>query len=332
MADAYKRAGVDLAAGEAVVKRISGAVSATYTPQVLKGLGAFGGLYSASEVVGLSDPVLVASTDSIGTKTKLAHLNRYATVGYDIVNHCANDILVQGARPLFFLDYIASAAVTPQTTSRIVISVAEACKSLKIPLLGGETAELPGVYQKGEFDLVGTVVGVVERSRVVTGERIRAGDKVFALASGGLQTNGFSLARAVLGDALDEPFANHTIGLELLTPHRNYLESVQALLDTVDVRGMAHITGGGIPGNLVRVLPDGLGATLADSSWQVPDIFNLIETRGQISRAEMNRVFNRGAGFLVVIAKEDADKAVASCPEELYAVGEINESGVITLA
>ena len=331
MSNAYKRSGVDLAAGDEVVKRIGDAVRASYTPQVLKGLGAFGGLYSAAEITNLNDPVLVASTDSIGTKTKLAYLNNYATAGYDIVNHCVNDILVQGAKPLFFLDYFASAAIAPEVASRIVVSVAEACKALGIPLLGGETAELPGVYQDEEFDLVGTVVGVVERAKVVTGERIQNGDKVFALASGGLQTNGFSLARAVLGDALDEPFGEHTVGLELLTPHRDYLEPVHALLNSVDVRGMAHITGGGIPGNLVRVLPEGLGAKLEDSSWDVPKIFDLIETRGEISREEMNRVFNRGAGFLIVVAQEDAHKAAANCPETLFEIGEIDTSGAITL-
>ena len=328
---AYKEAGVDLEAGDEVIRRIASAVEASYTPQVLKGLGAFGGLYDASAVKDMNAPVLVASTDSIGTKTKLAHLNDYATVGYDIVNHCANDILVQGAKPLFFLDYVASAVLEPGAISRIVVSVAEACRVLSVPLLGGETAELPGVYQAGEFDLVGTIVGSVQRARVVTGEGVRAGDKVLALESGGLQTNGFSLARKVLGDALDEPFGDHTVGLELLTPHRSYLAPVQTLLGEVDVRGLAHITGGGIPGNLSRVLPEGLGAEIQDGSWPVPDIFSLIEMRGQASRAEMNRVFNRGAGFLVVLRPEDVKAARTVCPEPLHLIGEINESGEVRL-
>ena len=313
-AAAYREAGVDLAAADETLSRVKEAVRATYTKDVLAGLGAFGGLFGAGALKGMDAPVLVASTDGVGTKTSVAAaLGRYGTVGEDLVHHCVNDILVQGARPLFFLDYVASGRLEPAVTADLIGGVARGCKTHGIPLLGGETAELPGVYKAGEFDLAGTIVGVVERAQVVTGERIRAGDVVFGLPSGGLQTNGFSLARHVLED-LTEPLGAGTVGDALLQPHRSFLETMTLLLDAGLVRGMAHVTGGGLPGNLPRVLPEGLGAELTPN-WDVPEIFRLIERRGGVSRDELYRVFNMGVGFVFVVAPEDAERASELVPD-----------------
>lgn len=313
-AAAYREAGVDLAAADETLTRVKEAVRATYTKDVLAGLGAFGGLFDAGILKEMDAPVLVASTDGVGTKTSVAAaLGRYGTVGEDLVHHCVNDILVGGARPLFFLDYVASGRLEPAVTADLIGGVARGCKTHGIPLLGGETAELPGVYRAGEFDLAGTIVGVVERSRVVTGELIRAGDVVFGLESGGLQTNGFSLARHVLED-LAEPLGSGTVGDALLEPHRSFLATMTPLLDAGLVRGAAHITGGGLPGNLPRVLPEGLGAELTPN-WDVPEIFSLIERRGGIQRDEMYRVFNMGVGFVFVVAPEDVDRAAELVPD-----------------
>ncbi len=307
-ASAYREAGVDLAAADETLTRVKDAVRATYTKDVLAGLGAFGGLFDAGGLKGMDAPVLVASTDGVGTKTSVAAaLGRYGTVGEDLVNHCVNDILVGGARPLFFLDYVASGRLEPAVTSDLIAGVARGCRAHGMPLLGGETAELPGVYTAGEFDLAGTIISVVERAKVVTGERIRAGDVVFGLASGGLQTNGFSLARRVLTD-LAEPLGAGTVGDALLRPHRSFLAAMTPLLEAGLVHGAAHVTGGGLPGNLPRVLPEGLGAALTPN-WDVPEIFTLIEQRGGVSRDEMYRVFNMGVGFVFVVAPEDADRA-----------------------
>lgn len=320
-AAAYRNAGVDLAAADETLGHMKEAVRATYTKDVLAGLGAFGGLFDAGVLKEMDAPVLVASTDGVGTKTSVAAaLGRYGTVGEDLVHHCVNDILVQGARPLFFLDYVASGRLEPAVTADLIGGVARGCKTHGMPLLGGETAEMPGVYKAGEFDLAGTIIGVVERAQVVTGERIQAGDIVFGLESGGLQTNGFSLARHVLTD-LAEPLGAGTVGDALLEPHRSFLEAMTPLLDAGLARGMAHITGGGLPGNLPRVLPEGLGAELTQS-WDVPEIFRLIEQRGGVSKDEMVRVFNMGVGFVFVVAPEDVDRAVGLVPEA-FEIGRI---------
>lgn len=330
-APAYRAAGVDLDASDATLTQIRDAVKASYTPEVLAGLGAFGGLYDARALRGMDAPVLVASTDGVGTKTKVAAaLSRFDTIGGDLVNHCVNDILVQGARPLFFLDYVASARLEPATTASLVGGVAGACQAHGIPLLGGETAEMPGVYEAGEFDLVGTLIGIVERERLVTGEQIQEGDLVLGLASGGLQTNGFSLARHILGEAYAEPLGDATVGDALLAPHRSFLAPATSLLEAGLVRGMAHITGGGIPGNLPRILPKGLGAAVS-VTWPVPAIFDLLESRGTISREEMLHVFNLGIGFVFVVAAEDEEAVRRLCPEPLYAVGQITRGSGVTL-
>jgi phosphoribosylformylglycinamidine cyclo-ligase len=321
----YSDAGVDLKAGEYAVSLMKDTVTSTYGPEVLAGIGAFGGLYDAHRLKNMKQPVLVASTDGVGTKTKVASaLGRFDAIGEDIVNHCINDILVQGARPLFFLDYVAASRIEPQMIADIVKGAARACRAAGIPLLGGETAEMPGVYVEGEFDLVGTIIGVLDRDEVIDGSGIRAGDRVLALMSGGLQTNGFSLARAVLQDHYRQPFEGSSIGEALLHPHRSYLEPVTPLLERGLVTGMAHITGGGIPGNLPRVLTEGLGATIYQGSWPVPEIFSLIQREGDVDTDEMFRAFNMGAGFLLVVRPDALEQVRSSCPEEVFDIGEIS--------
>ncbi len=329
-APSYRAAGVDLDASDETLGLIREDVKATYTPQVLAGLGAFGGLFSASELKGMRDPVLVASTDGVGTKTKVASaLGGFDTLGGDLVNHCVNDILVQGARPLFFLDYVATARLEPAPTAALIGGVAAACRAHKMPLLGGETAELPGVYEAREFDLVGTIVGVAEREQLVTGARVEAGDVILGLPSGGLQTNGYSLARRVLEGCYHETLTSkQSVGEALMEPHRSFFREALPLLEAGAVRAMAHITGGGLPGNLPRVLPLGLGAKLR-LGWQVPEIFSLIQTRGGVSEREMYRVFNMGVGFTLIVAPEDAERSQEACPRA-FVVGEIVEGeGVV---
>lgn len=329
---AYGRAGVSLEAGETTLQLVSEAVRATYSERVLAGLGAFGGLFDAAFLKDYRAPILVATTDGVGTKTKVAAaLGRYDTIGADLVHHCINDILVQGAAPLFFLDYVASSRLKPEVTADLIKGIAEACRATATVLLGGETAEMPGVYEADEFDLVGTLIGVVDRPDLVTGAAIGVGDRIFALESGGLQTNGFSLARAVLAKAYDETFEDSTVGDILLTPHRHYLKPVQALRQAVEVKGMAHITGGGLPGNLPRILPAGLGAQITVDSWPVPPIFPLIATRGEVSPDEMFRVFNMGAGFVLVVSEAEAAEVEAACPEPIYAIGVVTEGEGVTV-
>jgi len=310
---AYARAGVDIAAGQKATELMKTAVQATFGPEVLSNVGNFGGLFDISSSME-QNPVLVASTDGVGTKTMVATaMNHWNTIGHDIVNHCVNDILVQGARPLFFLDYVASSKLDPEQIAAVVRGIAAACSKVGCALLGGETAEMPGVYQTGELDLVGTVVGIVERNRIIDGSHIKAGDVILGLPSSGLHTNGYTLARSVLG-ALNwhEPYPDlgDTPGNVLLAAHRCYLPEVQALWEAdIDIRGMAHITGGGLVDNPPRIFPKGLGAVIKRGSWPVPPIFNLIQTLGNISDAEMAHVFNMGLGMLVIMPPEQAERA-----------------------
>jgi phosphoribosylformylglycinamidine cyclo-ligase len=321
----YAAAGVDLHAADATMRRIGEAVRSTYTPQVLAGIGAFGGLFALPADV--PEPVLVASTDGVGTKTMIAAaLGRMDAIGRDIVNHCVNDILVQGARPLFFLDYVASSRLEPALVAAVVEGVAAACREAGMVLLGGETAEMPGVYAQGELDLVGTIVGVVSRSRIVTGAAIEPGDVLLGLPSGGLQTNGFSLARQVLGGRLREPMypggsLGETIGDALLAPHRSFLGALGPLLEDELVLGAAHVTGGGIAGNLPRTLPEGVGAVVECSSWPRPPIFDLLSSFGEIDEAEMRQVFNLGVGMIVVVRAEHLTRAQQRCPEPTWVIG-----------
>jgi phosphoribosylformylglycinamidine cyclo-ligase len=312
------------------------AVQATHGPEVLASIGAFGGLYDASAIALMAAPALVASTDGVGTKTKVAaRLGRWENIGRDLVHHCINDILVQGARPLFFLDYIASSQLDPEQVATIVQGMAVACQEAGCALLGGETAEMPGVYQPGELDLVGTIVGVVERAKIVDGSRIQAGDVLLGLPSSGLHTNGYSLARTVL-DPLDWsaelPELGSTPGDALLAPHRSYLAAVQRLRSVgVDVRGLAHITGGGLIDNLPRIVPAGFGAVVRRGTWPVLPIFSLIQQMGQIGDKEMFHVFNMGLGMVVVVPPEDVAQAQNILRDHVFVVGEIvsGQEGVV---
>lgn len=332
----YKRAGVDLDAAARSLDLITHAVESTYTPGVISGPGSFGGLFAVPD--GYASPVLVASTDGVGTKVMVASAladqpGVLEGIGRDLVNHCVNDILVQGARPLFFLDYVASSALDPETVARVVSGVATACRAAGAALLGGETAEMPGVYRQGEFDLVGTVVGIVDRADVVDGRDVVPGDAILALPSGGLQTNGFSLARSVLAGSYHEALpSGQTVGAALLAEHRSFLDVVWPLLAGSDVKAMAHITGGGLPGNLLRGVPRGLGADIRRGSWHEPEVFGLIETRGAITTDEMFRVFNMGVGFALVTAHGAAERLVEASEGSLVRIGTITDGGGVRIA
>lgn len=319
----YLQAGVDLEAAEETLHRIKDAVTSTYTAGVLRGLGAFGGLFELPS--GYTRPVLVASTDGVGTKVKLAaQRGAYASVGSDLVNHCINDILVQGATPLFFLDYVASSRLEPAVMAEVVAGVARGCREAGMALLGGETAEMPGVYEPGAIDLVGTIIGIVEKDRIVDGTSIEPGDTLIGLPSGGLQTNGFTLARAVLADLLDQPLGDGTVADALLAPHRSFHGTVAPLLAEGLIKGMAHITGGGLPGNVPRTLPQGLGVQLQRGSWPVPEVFDLIQRTGEVADSEMLDVFNMGVGMVLIVGASDLDRARALLgASENYVIGSV---------
>jgi phosphoribosylformylglycinamidine cyclo-ligase len=327
----YSDAGVDISAADEAKKRISSAVKSTHGPSVLGGIGGFGGLFSLSDLP--DDPVLVSSIDGVGTKLKLAFaLNRHGTVGKDIVNHCINDILVQGARPLFFMDYLATGKLEPGIIEEIVEGIAEACRESGCALLGGETAEMPGFYSEGEYDLAGTIVGAVGRAELITGDRVSEGDAILGLASSGLHTNGYSLARMVLLDKgglpLTElhPDLGRSVGDELLEPHRCYAPAVLPLLGKLRINGMVHITGGGYEGNIPRVVPSGLTAALDKESWPVQPVFHLIAKMGNVPEDEMFRTFNMGLGLLLIVHPDDSDRALeelSASGEEVYRVGSV---------
>lgn len=323
----YRDAGVDLSAAADTMTRIRDAVTSTYGPRVLQGIGAFGGLFELPGDV--PEPVLVASTDGVGTKTRVgAALGQVHGLGRDLVNHCVNDVLVQGATPLFFLDYIASARLEPALVADVVGGVAEACREAGMALLGGETAEMPGVYAPGELDLVGTIVGIVAKSKVINGSSVREGDVLLALPSGGLQTNGFSLARTVVRGRYQDPVDpadpdGPTMGEALLAPHRSFLKDVRPLLDAGLVRALVHVTGGGIPGNLPRVLPEGLGAVVDPTSWAWPPVFRRLQQLGEIDEVEMRIAFNLGVGMIVILRPEDEARARELSPALAWRIGEV---------
>jgi phosphoribosylformylglycinamidine cyclo-ligase len=311
---AYAKAGVNIDNKMTALSSIKTMVASTKTQSVLGGIGSFGGLH---KVPAGKDQILVSSTDGVGTKLKVAALmNKHDTVGQDIVNHCVNDILVQGAKPLFFMDYVGAAKFDGAQFKAIVSGLCKACKENKMALLGGETAEMPGLYPVGEYDLVGTIVGCVSKSQLITGKSIRAGDVIIGLPSGGLQTNGYSLARRVIFDICQYswkdklPGTNQTFGDALLAVHKSFLKPVAKLMERkVKINGMAHITGGGFPDNIPRVLPKVCNAEIDRASWEVPTIFKFIERQGKVDRDEMYRVFNMGIGFVLVIPKNELKKA-----------------------
>ncbi|NJP06017.1 MAG: phosphoribosylformylglycinamidine cyclo-ligase [Chloroflexaceae bacterium] len=328
MSETYREAGVDIDAGQRAIRLMQTAVQSTYNAAVLAGIGAFGGLYDAGALQQMQAPVLVASTDGVGTKTMVAaQLNQWEGIGQDLVNHCVNDILVQGATPLFFLDYVASARLDPPQIAAVVSGMATACRAAGCVLLGGETAEMPGVYQPDTLDVVGTIIGVVEREQIIDGRLIATSDVLLGLPSTGLHTNGYSLARRVLATHdwnARQPPDGTTLGQRLLAVHRSYLTPVQQLLAAgVTIQGLAHITGGGLLDNLPRILPAGTAASIQRGSWPEPPIFGLIQQTGMIDDAEMFRVFNMGVGMVVVVPPADRALALATLPGDLYAIGSI---------
>jgi phosphoribosylformylglycinamidine cyclo-ligase len=331
----YRDAGVDISRTSEALEHVKPLIRSTFTPQVAADVGAFGAIFSLSEWAG-EDALLVSSVDSVGTKLMVATMmNRHNTVGQDLVNHCVNDILVQGARPLFFMDYIAAEQLPPSLVAQIVEGLATACRAVGCALIGGEMAELPGVYRGGEYDLVGFITGVVQREKTIRGDAVRAGDALIGLASDGCHTNGYSLVRKlffeVAGLPVDQyvPELERTIGEELLRVHRCYAPAVLPLLEDFDIRGMAHITGGGIPDNLVRGLPDDCMAVVERGSWHIPAIFDLIQDLGRVPDEEMYHTFNMGVGFVLVVPESAADEVasrLSAAGETAYRIGRV-ESG-----
>ena len=312
----YKASGVDINAGNEAVRRIRSLARGTFTPGVLSDIGSFGGLFRLDRDR-YQEPVLVSSADGVGTKLKVAFMTgRHGTVGADLVNHCVNDILVQGAEPLFFLDYLATGRLDPAVAEEVVGGIARACRENGCALLGGETAEMPGFYADGEYDIAGFIVGIVERSRVIDGRSIVPGDVIIGLPSAGLHTNGYSLARRVLFETVGwtadtvVPELGATVGDALLAPHRSYLPVMRPLLPRQTLKGLAHITGGGITENLPRVLPEGCSAEIDLGTWNVPALFQLLQERGQIPRDEMFRAFNMGIGLILVAAPAEAERII----------------------
>jgi phosphoribosylformylglycinamidine cyclo-ligase len=311
---AYARAGVDVDLGNFVKRRIQARVKGTHGPEVLGQVGGFGGLF-APNFSGMREPVLVASVDGVGTKLKIAFaMDRHDTVGADLVNHCVNDIAVLGARPLFFLDYIGAEKLEPRVFDQLLSGFSKACRAAGCALIGGETAQMPGMYRKGEYDLAGCIVGVAERARMIDGTKIRHGDVVLGLPSNGLHTNGYSLARKILFEKLKLkpgsrlPGLKRSLGEELLRVHPNYQPRL-AKLPPGMTRGLAHITGGGLIDNLPRVLPKDCDALIETKGWRVPAIFEFLQREGKIDRLEMYQVFNMGIGMVAIVSANDCQKA-----------------------
>lgn len=325
MTNSYASSGVDIDAGNRAVELMKDSVKATYNESVLAGIGSFGGLFDASTLKQMDNPVLVASTDGVGTKVKLAaSVGRYRGIGQDIVNHCINDILVQGARPLFFMDYFATSKLNPEQTADVVTGIAEACKESGIALLGGETAEMPGVYRDGEFDVAGTIVGVLERSRLLPRPSLLAGDLILGLPSSGPHTNGYSLIRKVFEGADLEsvhPELGCSLADALLAPHRSYFNDLYSFLP--HIKALAHITGGGFIENIPRVLPENLNAVIQLNSWQIPPLWKLIQEKGNISTEEMYRVFNMGIGMVAIVDKSIAVDLQSGMSEPTFIIGEL---------
>jgi len=312
----YKSSGVDIDAGHETVRRIKQLAKATFTPGVLSDIGSFGGLFKL-DTAAFKEPVLVSSADGVGTKLKVAFMaNQHRTIGADLVNHCVNDILVQGATPLFFLDYLATGRLAPDVAAEIVSGMAKACRENGCALLGGETAEMPGFYAEGEYDLAGFIVGMVDRSRLIDGSRIAPGDVLIGIPSTGLHTNGYSLARRIVFDTLGLSFdsvvpeLDGTIGDALLSIHRSYLPTMLPAIGRQLVKGMAHVTGGGITENLPRILPERCTALIERDAWETPALFRFLADAGKVSDEEMLRAFNMGIGIIAAVGERDAQGAL----------------------
>jgi phosphoribosylformylglycinamidine cyclo-ligase len=308
---AYALAGVDVELGNFVKRRIQSRVKSTHGPEVLGKIGGFGGLF-APDFSGMREPVLVASVDGVGTKLKVAFaLNRHDTVGADLVNHCVNDIAVLGARPLFFLDYIGAEKLEPRVFGQLLSGFAKACRLAGCALIGGETAQMPGMYRKGEYDLAGCIVGMVDRAKMIDGRRIKQGDVILGLPSNGLHTNGYSLARKILFEKMRLKPAStiegikHSLGEELLRAHKNY-QPLLAKIPAGMIHGLAHITGGGLIDNLPRVLPENCDAAINTKSWRLPPIFDVLQRKGKVDRTEMYQVFNMGIGMVAIVSAANA--------------------------
>ena len=328
----YSDAGVSIEAANRAVDRIKEMARATFNARTLSEIGSFGGMFDAA-FPAMRAPVLVASADGVGTKLKVAfETNTHNTVGRDLVNHCVNDILVQGARPLFFLDYVATGALAPDVIASVVEGMARGCRENNCVLLGGETAEMPGFYTAGEYDVAGFIVGIVDREKVIDGKNIEAGDVLLALPSVGLHTNGYSLARKLLFEVAGHDASTHveelgmTVGEALLAPHLSYLPPLEALLDAGAIKGLAHITGGGLIDNIPRILPEAVGVEIKRGSWPVLPVFTLMQRLGNVSETEMHRTFNMGVGMVVICADADTPairSQVESRGEKIYEIGRV---------
>ena len=330
----YSDAGVSIDAADAATEKIKQLARRTFNERTLSEIGSFGGMFDGA-FPKLQSPVLVASADGVGTKLKIAFAtDTHNTIGRDLVNHCVNDILVQGARPLFFLDYIATGRLKPETVAEIVEGVADGCRENGCVLLGGETAEMPGFYAEGEYDIAGFIVGVVDKEKVIDGKRISAGDVLLALPSAGLHTNGYSLARKLFFEVAGYSATTHlaalgeTVGAALLRPHLSYLSALDGLLDDGRIKGLAHITGGGLTDNIPRILPDGTGVLIARDTWPVLPIFKLMQELGSVSDAEMYRTFNMGVGMVIIASALDAEaiqKELGKSKQSCYKIGLVVE-------
>lgn len=331
MATTYKSAGVDIEAGDQTVDRIKGLVKSTFSKNVLSGVGHFGAFFEIDPDNEYKNPVLVSSVDGVGTKLKIAFkMDKHETVGQDLVNHCVNDIAVCGAKPLYFMDYLAFGKLVPDVASDIISGFAKACKENGVALIGGETAEMPGMYSEDEYDMSGTIVGVVEKNEIIDGKTVEAGDILVGFESTGLHTNGYSLARSVLlnkfsltdiPDGLEQP-----LGDELLSVHKSYLNLIKQLKLNLEIKAFSHITGGGIEGNTKRVIPDSLNMRINWNSWDIPGIFKLIKETGNISEEEMRKAFNLGIGLIAIIRKNDLSelkRISGNLDEEAIVIGEI---------
>nr|WP_275051467.1 phosphoribosylformylglycinamidine cyclo-ligase [Brenneria goodwinii] len=328
----YKDAGVDIDAGNALVDRIKGVVKQTRRPEVMGGLGGFGALCALPQKY--REPILVSGTDGVGTKLRLAmDLKRHDTIGIDLVAMCVNDLVVQGAEPLFFLDYYATGKLDVDTAASVIAGIAEGCKQSGCALVGGETAEMPGMYHGEDYDVAGFCVGVVEKSEIIDGSKVQAGDVLVALAASGPHSNGYSLVRKILEVSKTDPaqvaLEGKPLADHLLAPTKIYVKSILSLIEKIDVHAICHLTGGGFWENIPRVLPEGMQATIDESSWQWPAVFNWLQQAGNVSRREMYRTFNCGVGMIVALPAEQADEAIAllnSSGETAWKIGVINQT------
>lgn len=332
----YKKSGVDIEAGDRLVEKIAPLARKTFTKHVMQDIGSFGALYRL-DTARYAEPVIVSGTDGVGTKLKIAFLTgKHDTVGIDLVAMCVNDILTLGADPAFFLDYFATGRLDVEVAEAVIRGIAEGCRRAGCALIGGETAEMPGFYQEGEYDIAGFAVGIVDRGKIVDGRAVSAGDAVIGIASSGIHSNGLSLARNVLfniGNYSADTYmeeCGRTVAEELLVPTTIYVDGIRELKQQVSIKAMSHITGGGLPGNLLRSVPEGFSAVVEESRWERPAIFDAIARIGNVPREDMRKTFNLGIGYVTVVAENDADRSLAvlrNCGYNCYVIGKIEQGG-----